>query len=243
MSFLATLNEEGSYDLTTAGYVIFIVIMIAVLLLGTFLINKNHKFDAKKLAFSAIAIALATVTSNIKLVHMPFGGSVTLLSMLFVTLIGYWFGLAAGLTSAFAYGILQLVMGPYIISIPQLLIDYIFAFTSLGLSGLFHMKKMIFVNEKTGKSHTISGLIPGYTVAVLARLFFSTLSGVIFFGTYAPENFPNPTVYSLIYNGSYMGLEAILTLIIISIPPVAAALNHVKNLAVGNTANSAASAN
>ena len=88
-----------------------------------------------------MAIAAAFVTSEIKLFHLPFGGSITLFSMLFLVLIGYWYGLRAGLMTAIAYGFLQLVSDPYIISIPQMLVDYIFAFGALGLSGLFSSTK------------------------------------------------------------------------------------------------------
>ena len=231
MSFFATLNEDGSYDLTTAGYTILVVLLVICVILASSLLNAKHKMNTKQLAFSAIAMAMAMVTSFIKLFSVPMGGSVTLFSMLFITLVGYWFGLSAGLTTAIAYGILQLLAGPYIISIPQMLTDYILAFGGLGFSGLFCGKKLIYIDEKKNSSHTISGLVPGYLVAVLCRLFFSTLSGIIFFGIYTPDNFPNPTVYSLAYNGSYMGLEALITVILISLPPVASALERVKRFA------------
>lgn len=88
--------------------------------------------------------------------------------MLFLVLIGYWYGLRAGLMTAIAYGFLQLVSDPYIISIPQMLVDYIFAFGALGLSGLFSKSK--------------NGLVKGYIAGVLGRYFFAFLSGMIFFG-------------------------------------------------------------
>ena len=165
-----------------------------------------------------MAVALALVTSMIKLFKLPMGGSVTLLSMLFIVLIGYWYGLGAGLTAAIAYGILQLIIDPYILSFPQMMVDYLLAFGALGLSGLFCNKK--------------NGLVKGYIVGVLGRYFFAFLSGWIFFGMYAPEEFPNAVVYSLAYNGSYIGAEALITLIVISLPPVAKALNAVKKQAL-----------
>lgn len=113
-----------------------------------------------------MAMALGMVMSMIKLVDMPMGGSVTLCSMLFICLIGYMFGLRTGLLTAIAYGFLQLVVDPYIISIPQMLTDYIFAFGALGLSGIFHDKKQ--------------GLIKGYLLGALGRYFFTFLSGMIF---------------------------------------------------------------
>ena len=70
----------------------------------------------------------------------------------------------------------------------------------------------------------------GYVVGVLGKFVFSTLSGVVFFAAYAPEGM-NPWVYSALYQGSYLGAEGIVTLVIISIPPVAKALETVKRQA------------
>lgn len=172
------------------------------------------KDTTKKLVYSALGIALALVTSYIKLWEMPMGGSVTLLSMLFVCLIGYWFGLKYGLITGIAFGLLQFIIDPYMLSIPQVILDYPFAFGALGLSGLFCNKKF--------------GLQIGYVIGVVGRFVCSTLSGVIFFADYAPEGM-NPWVYSITYQGSYIGAELVLTLIIISIPPVANALSLVKS--------------
>lgn len=163
-----------------------------------------------------MAIALAFVTSFIKFLHLPMGGSITLFSMFFICLIGYWYGLRVGLMAAVAYGILQMVVDPYIISVPQMLCDYIFAFGALGLSGVF--------------SNAKHGLVKGYLLGVVGRYVFSFLSGLIFFGQFAPEGM-HPAVYSASYNGIYIFTEAILTIIIISIPAVSKALTNVKNLA------------
>ena len=121
MSFFATpvTDEWGtSYQLTTAGYTVLVIVMLAIFLIGCAIFGSKKKFSAKQLSFSAMAIALAMVTSMLKLWKMPMGGSVTLFSMLFIVLIGYWYGLGAGLTTAFAYGIIQLIIDPYIISLP-----------------------------------------------------------------------------------------------------------------------------
>lgn len=218
MSIFATLSSDGSYALTTAGYTALIIVLIALLLVGAAIFGTKKKMSTKQLVFSAMAIALATVTSMIKLFEMPMGGSVTLFSMLFIVLIGYWYGLGAGLTTAIAYGVLQLILDPYILSFPQMLTDYILAFGALGLAG-------IFANSK-------HGLIKGYIVAVLGRYFFAFLSGWIFFGMYAPDNFPNAVVYSLAYNGAYLAAEGVITLIVIALPPVAKALATVKKQAM-----------
>ena len=94
MSFFANLVDDGYgtmiYELTTAGYVaLFAVLLILVAAIG--LIGKNkrqqHAIKTKQLVFSALAIALATVTSMLKLFDMPMGGSVTLFSMMFMKVI------------------------------------------------------------------------------------------------------------------------------------------------------------
>lgn len=210
-------DEWGTtYQLTTAGYTSLVIAMIAALLIGCAIFGSKRKFSAKQLSFSAMAIALAMVTSLLKLINMPMGGSVTLFSMLFIVLIGNWYGIGVGLTTGLAYGILQLVIDPYIISIPQMLLDYFFAFGALGLSGVFSKSK--------------NGLIKGYLLGVVGRFAFSTLSGYIFFPTFMPEFFDSAIIYSMCYNGAYIGAETILTLALISLPPVSKALNHVKKL-------------
>lgn len=233
MSFFAKAADDGYggiiYNLTPAGYTALVLFMLAALLLGCAFFGKQKKLSAKQLAFSAVAIALAFVTSNIKFFHFPMGGSITLCSMLFVTLIGYWFGLGAGLTCGFAYGVLQLVIDPYIISFPQMLLDYIFAFGALGLSGLIPNKKLVFhVKDKFSIDF---GVIVSYLIGVLGRFFFSFLSGWIFFGIYASDyGFNNEALYSFAYNGTCFGAEALLTVIVLVIPPVNIAFNYIRKL-------------
>lgn len=211
--------EDGSYVIKPAGYFAIIALILVLFVIVSCIRQKesNKLFSTKQLVFSAIAMALAVVTSNIKLFDAPMGGSVTLCSMLFIALIGYWYGLSIGLVSAFAYGLLQLVIDPYIISIPQLLCDYIFAFGALGLAGLFSNQKY--------------GLIKGYLIAIFGRFVFSTISGIVFFADYAPEGM-NPFVYSVGYNFSYIAVEGVITLIVIVIPQVSAALKQIKKYAL-----------
>ena len=68
-----------------------------------------------------------------------------------------------------------------------------------------------------------------------SRFFFAVLSGVVFFAAYAPVTIGNKTIdaliYSVTYNGSYLVVEGIITIIVISIPPVKKALDYVKQMA------------
>lgn len=180
------------------------------------LFSKQTETNTKRLVCCAAAMALSFVTSNLKLWHMPMGGSVTLFSMLFISLTGYWYGLKTGLLTAVSYGLLQLILDPYVLSLPQVLLDYIFAFGALGLSGLFANRK--------------NGMYKGYLVSVLGRFVFAFLSGIVFFGAYAADYGMSAPVYSFCYNGAYIFVEAILTLIVIALPPVKHALNRLKTL-------------
>lgn len=213
-------EEWGNYfELTGAGYGALVAVMVAVLLVGCIVSGGDgkRKISTRALVFSAMAMALAMVTSMVKLIDMPMGGSVTLCSMFFVCLIGYIYGLRTGLMAAIAYGFLQLVVDPYIISIPQMFTDYIFGFGALGLSGIFSGKK--------------NGMLIGYLAGALGRYFFTFLSGMIFFGSNGAAYHMSAPVYSLAYNGAYLVPEAVITVIIILMPPVNKALLKVKAMA------------
>lgn len=181
------VNSEGG--LTTAGYVLSIGVMVVCVLAGLALSDrteKNRTFSARRLAYCAMAVALAYVTSFIKPFELPYGGSVTLLSMLFIVLVGNWYGVKTGVLVGFAYGVLQFLQEPYFLSLFQVCCDYVLAFAALGLSGLFRKRK--------------NGLLIGYIAAVLARGFFHSLGGYLYWMDYMPENFPQSlrTLYPII---------------------------------------------
>lgn len=222
MSLFATklVDEYGNatYNLTGLGYGALVALMLVLLILACYLTGDKAKLKTKHLVFSAVAMALAMITSFLKLFEAPMGGSVTLFSMLFICCIGYWYGLRTGIMTGVAYGLLQLISDPYIISLPQMITDYVLAFGALGLSGIFCNKK--------------NGLVKGYIVGVLGRYLFAFLSGLIFFGMYAEGSGMSAPVYSLAYNGSYLGCEAAITLIVLAIPAVNKAFVRVKQMAV-----------
>lgn len=224
MFYNVVVNDWGetTYVPTTLGNILLAVVIIALLGVAMYFAGKGNKkvtkkLSAKQLAFCALAIALGTVLSNIKVFHFPTGGSITLLSMLMIALPGYWFGLGAGIMTGVAYGILQLLIDPYVLYPMQLVVDYILAFGALGLSGLL-------VNAK-------NGLIKGYLAGVVGRYVFAVISGWIFFGAYAWEGW-DPLPYSLAYNAIYIFAEAAITVAILCIPPVKDALARVKKMAI-----------
>ncbi|SFP97925.1 thiamine transporter [Butyrivibrio proteoclasticus] len=213
--FLQDVSGEGVYSFTTGGYILFVGLMVAALLVVSYFVNKDGKgrMSIRQLTTSALCIALAFVLSNVKIFKAPMGGSVTAFSMFFITYIGYMYGPRVSLAAAFSYGLLQMVIDPYIVSVPQLVCDYVLAFTALGIAGFFHNSKY--------------GMFKGYIAGVLGRYLFAVLSGIVFFADYAPEGM-SPVVYSLLYNASYLSIEAILTMIILMVPVVRTGLNRLK---------------
>ena len=215
------VNAEGG--LTTAGYVVCAIAGIALFVLAILFAGRNSekkKMGTRQLVFCAMAIALAYVTSYLKLFSLPWGGSVTLCSMLFIVLIGNWYGVQTGIFAGLAYGIMQFLQEPYVLSFFQVCGDYILAFAALGVAGFF-----------AKSSH---GLLKGYIAAVIARGAFHALGGYLYWMDYMPENFPQSlkAVYPIVYNYSFLLAEAVITVIIISIPAVVKGLGQVKKSAL-----------
>lgn len=172
------------------------------------LITKKEK--VKFLAEGGIMIALATILSMIKIYEAPFGGSVTAGSMIPIILIGIRWGALPGILVGAVYGILQAVLEPYIVHPIQFLLDYPIAFGLLGLSGLYRNIKR---HEPKNKAIEYLRAIFGILVAILGRFISHVLAGVVFFSENAGDI--NSWLYSLGYNGSYLSLELVISIIII----------------------------
>ncbi len=188
----------------------------------------------KRLTTTGVLIALATILSLIKVFEWPFGGSITLASMVPIVVLGYKYGVKWGLFSGLVYGILQAILGATTTSafagqkviniILIALIDYLIAFSVVGLSGMFKGKI---------KNDTVSIALGG-GIAVLLRLAAHFTSGLILWGSYAEWFFTDvmnngsgekilntfsgtslAALYSLIYNAAYMIPEMIITVVVV----------------------------
>lgn len=172
----------------------------------------------KNLVLGGVLVALGTALSFIKVFELPYGGSITLVSMLPVMLFGYLCGNKWGMGAGFVFGVLQLLFGLSALKgvsgltvVGSILLDYLLAFTVLGLAGMF---------RKSIKNRAVSFTL-GAFVAGLLRFVSSFLSGVILWGEYADKTFapvlenlngtPLILLYSLLYNGAYMLPEIIVT--------------------------------
>ncbi len=184
--------------------------------------KRKAMLSTKELVVSAVCIALAYVCSSIKFFEMPYGGSITLFSMFFMTFIGYCFGLRTGVLCGLAYGVFQLIQDPWLLSPLQICFDYLFAFAALGLSGIFRNLKT--KDKQTGEKRlTKYGLIFGYAFAAFARGISHVIGGYLFWMDSMPEKFPKSLsfIYPFVYNFSFIGAEMIMTVIVLMIPGVA----------------------
>ena len=168
----------------------------------------------RKLTECALLIAIATVLSFIQFPG-PWvnGGSITLCSMLPICIIGYRHGTKWGLLSGLTYGIIQMIFGisglkgiTFGTFIAAVILDYLFAFTVLGFSGIF--RGMI-------KNQTTSFAV-GAGFAVFLRFICHFISGALVWDSLLAETGINwaGILFSLQYNGSYMLPELIITVVV-----------------------------
>lgn len=174
------------------------------------MISIVRKEKVRFLAESGIMIALATILSMIKVYEAPFGGSVTAGSMIPIILIGIRWGTLPGILVGIVYGILQAVLEPYIVHPVQFLLDYPIAFGLLGLSGIYRNIKNVRLENRNMEYF---GVIIGIFVAIFGRFISHVLAGVVFFSENAADI--NSWLYSLGYNGSYLSLELVISIVII----------------------------
>jgi thiamine transporter len=120
------------------------------------------------------------------------------------------FGPIAGITAGIAYGFLQLIQDPYVVHWAQLFLDYPLAFGAMGLAGVY------------GKNLAIGSLIGGF-----GRFLMHFISGVIFFGSYAPEGM-NVLWYSLTVNGLIIGADLLICIIVSLLPAFNVTINRIR---------------
>jgi thiamine transporter len=156
-----------------------------------------------------VAVAIAAVLNFLPLWKMPQGGSISL-EMLPIFVIAFRWGGKSGLMAGLVYGLIQLIVNPYIIHPVQLIMDYPLPYMMLGVAGFFTIRKRQSQEIDYFKFFTVT------MIAVFLRFVVHVLSGVIFFSSYAPEG-QNVWLYSIIYNGSFMLPSFILCYIILII--------------------------
>lgn len=174
----------------------------------------QNKITTKQLTLSAVMIAVATVLSLLKVFEAPYGGSVTLASMVPIIFVACKYNTAWGLLTGFVFSLLQMLVGG--VSAPPtenfgsyalvVLLDYVIAFTVLGGAGVVYRRF---------KNSTV-GVVVASAVVVALRFVCHYLSGILIWDVYAPEG-QSPYLYSLVYNGGYMLCELIITCVVMAL--------------------------
>ena len=200
-------------------------LLVVLAILSAFILGKKDKkeFDTKCITTAGVCVALSFTLSYVKLFELPYGGSITLFSMLPVMIFAYVYGIKKGLIVGLLYGILQAIQDPFIVHPAQFLLDYPIAFAMLGFAGsLTHVN---ILNGKSCLKFTLSAIIAG-----ALRWLCHVLSGVFAFGAYALDALGNQEgvfsvigpassqtanfwLYSTIYNG-YVFVDVLLVIIV-----------------------------
>ena len=168
--------------------------------------KKNRSlYHLRAICEGAILVAAAQILGYLKFYEFPQGGSITL-GMLPIFLYCARWGFGRGMLASFAYSLLQLFLdGAYVWGWQSIIGDYIVAFSVLGVAGLTYKMK--------------GGFFIGSVLGSLARLLVHWVVGATVWAEYMPDTFfgmtmTSPWFYSILYNGSFMVLSLILTLVV-----------------------------
>lgn len=175
-------------------------LMIVILALIRF---KKIKLDSKTMARIGLALALATILDFIKVIDLPNGiGSINLGSVVPIIVIALFYGAEIGMLTGLLFGLINLIISPYIVHPLQVLFDYPLPYMAVGLAGYFKNRKLI-----------------GASVGMFFKFIFHFISGFLFFGQFAPDGW-SPALYSFVANASYVGSNLIIVIVLLLILPI-----------------------
>ena len=220
-------------------YEILIVVLLLACGIGVIVAGKKTKWTTKMLSNGAMCIALAFVLCQIRFFRMPQGGSIKLFPMLPIVLFSFAYGAGPGVIVGAAVGLMRLLNDPDIVHPLQLLLDYPVAYGLVGLSGLFRSKGVLH-SWQLAVGTFVGGFLR-YVAAVLSGMVFfaeyapantsAWLYSLTHFIDYWDEyealeaqitnTIPQSLgvfIYSASYNGVYLGIELLITMVVALIP-------------------------
>lgn len=143
-------------------------------------------------------------------IRAPQGGSITL-SMLPIVVMAFRWGIAGGMLTGFVSGVLQLLMGGYVLNALQAALDYFVAYTLVGLAAVT-LSWLLSSKAKGNKRSMVAAIVVGTVIGGFLRYVIHFIGGIVFFAQFAGNQ---PVwLYSLVYNGSYMIPSIILSAIV-----------------------------
>ena len=180
---------------------LFTLLAVLVFIFGYLQMRRIH-FTTSMLINVALMLALTIVLHQLRIFHMPQGGSVTLGAMVPLLFLTYRYGAGIGCLAGFVYGMINLMQDAFIVHPLQVLFDYPLPYMALAIAA------------------AVPGRIYlGAVLAFAARFLCHYISGVVFFGSYAPPD-TSPYLYSLVFNTTYLVPEAVICLLLLRILPV-----------------------
>ena len=209
--FLYSLLEVSEQ---TTEIVKWISVAAVFVLLGVIaLICRLHKKqrDGKRLAFAGVCVATSFTLAVIKVSPIQYGGSITLASLVPILVYAYIYGVADGLLVGLIHGLLNFIEDPYILTPATFLLDYLLAFASVGLMGVF--------GKMARKEKGALPLVLGCISVCALRFVFHLCSGAIFFMEGAVwADFPawavsNAFIYSFIYQCVYIPADCLINVL------------------------------
>ena len=209
--FLYSLLEVSEQ---TTEIVKWISVAAVFVLLGVIaLICRLHKKqrDGKRLAFAGVCVATSFTLAVIKVSPIQYGGSITLASLVPILVYAYIYGVADGLLVGLIHGLLNFIEDPYILTPATFLLDYLLAFASVGLMGVF--------GKMARKEKGALPLVLGCISVCALRFVFHLCSGAIFFMEGAVwVDFPawavsNAFIYSFIYQCVYIPADCLINVL------------------------------
>lgn len=208
----------SSFNLEKITYYISMIAVIGLVIAAIIvsLNNKKKSYNSKAVVYAAVSIAMSFVLSFIKVYELPYGGAITIASFVPLIIYAYAFGFTRGLVAGLIYGLLQFIQGPYFINVFQFIFDYLLAFMSISVAGIF---------GKLVKNRKLSLTIGTLTVG-LVRLINHVLAGIIFYSEVGSRAEILPKiisdidaipafVYSLTYNSLYIIPDILVCVVVI----------------------------
>lgn len=189
----------------------YVGILICIIFFGYYVWEiRKTKFDTRTIVTIGLCSGVSVLLSTIKFMELPQGGGISLFPFLFIMVLSFIYGKAAGMTGGLVYSLVKLVIwSPFIVSPSQFLLEYIVCNMAIGCASMFG-------SDKRYK------ILFGSLAVVAIDFLIHFWAGAIFFGEYAGEM--NKWLYSFIYNGSTSGVEGILTCVVMMAFPLSKVL-------------------
>lgn len=182
--------------------------LLGIFLLIVFFMHVRHiKFSTRMLVYIALMLAITILLKQIRLYHFPQGGSITLGSALPLMLVSFRYGAPVGMLAGFIFGLINIILDPFILHPIQVLFDYPLPSMAAGLAAIFP-----------------KNFIAATFLVFAGKFACHFISGVAFFASYTPEG-TSPIIYSLTVNATTIIPECLICCVLLKVLPIERLLN------------------